>query len=433
MNIETSEWTDCYGEGWGDDLVPAAYSHPAKASKALIFRIVQHCLDQGWLRAGQTCLEPFGGIGTTALPCLLKGINVVSCELEKAFYDLQGENAALWQRRYGAWPAFQAARWTRLNGDSRKLAQLVREADVSIASPPYADSINSSQSGIDWDKAKRPERWGKSETRNGCQADGKHQMKYGESEGQLGAMKEGDLSAAISSPPFIQQYTSVGGINVKGYGAEPRSKETAISASSADQLTCSKSITKKTRARQVESGTTQSKISKHCAYPVTEKRHDVTGSGELFARSAELGSSTSAQEFQRVHQNASESPSCKHSGDTTRSAPNTFWESARQIVEQTFLLLRPGGHAIWICKNFVRKGQEVDFNGNWRRLCESVGFQTVCIHHAMLVENRGTNLLLEGGEHTDVRERKSFFRRLHEKRPGAVKIYFEQVTCMVKP
>ena len=42
----------------------------------------------------------------------------------------------------------------------------------------------------------------------------------------------------------------------------------------------------------------------------------------------------------------------------------TFWQAAREIVEQCHQILRPGGHAIWVVKDFVRKGQRVDFCGD---------------------------------------------------------------------
>ena len=47
-----------------------------------------------------------------------------------------------------------------------------------------------------------------------------------------------------------------------------------------------------------------------------------------------------------------------------------------------------GGVAIFVTKSFVRDKKIVDFPGDWQRLCESVGFKTLHIHHAMLVKER---------------------------------------------
>jgi hypothetical protein len=83
-----------------------------------------------------------------------------------------------------------------------------------------------------------------------------------------------------------------------------------------------------------------------------------------------------------------------------------------------------------VVKDFVRKGQRVDFTGDWRRLCESVGFETVCVHHAMLVKETKMKTLF-GHTHTERTERKSFFRRLAEAK-GCPPINYEVVICMQK-
>jgi len=104
--------------------------------------------------------------------------------------------------------------------------------------------------------------------------------------------------------------------------------------------------------------------------------------------------------------------------------------SARVIVEQTYLALRPGGHAMWVVKSFVRNKQIVDFTGQWRQLCETCGFQTLHEHHAMLVAEAEQPDLFGGKPKR--RERKSFFRRLAESK-GSPRIDYEVVLCQVKP
>ena len=77
----------------------------------------------------------------------------------------------------------------------------------------------------------------------------------------------------------------------------------------------------------------------------------------------------------------------------------TFW-SEQTILEQTFAVLKPGGEAIWVVKAYCRDGHIVDFPGDWRRLCENVGFQTLHEHHALLVEHHGTQRQLFDEEDT---------------------------------
>lgn len=108
----------------------------------------------------------------------------------------------------------------------------------------------------------------------------------------------------------------------------------------------------------------------------------------------------------------------------------TFWSAAAQIVREAYAILKPGGVAVWVTKAFVRDKRVVDFPGDWRKLCEHVGFETVQEVHAMLVaEERRSDLF--DGETVKRRERKSFFRRLAEKR-GSPRIDFEVVYFMIK-
>jgi hypothetical protein len=129
-------------------------------------------------------------------------------------------------------------------------------------------------------------------------------------------------------------------------------------------------------------------------------------------------------------------PIHKHYGTTqgqlAAATDDTFWTAARQIVEQTYAVLRPGAHAAWVVKSYVKAKQIVPFPEQWQALCEAVGFETVHIHRAWLVEDRGTQFDLEGNGHHKKAERKSFFRRLAEKK-GSPRIDFEVILCMVKP
>jgi hypothetical protein len=79
----------------------------------------------------------------------------------------------------------------------------------------------------------------------------------------------------------------------------------------------------------------------------------------------------------------------------------------------------------------VKNKQRVDFPGQWQKLCEAVGFNTVHLHRAWLIEDKGTQIDLFGNNHTKTIERKSFFRRLAEQK-GSPTIDYEIVLCMEK-
>ncbi len=109
----------------------------------------------------------------------------------------------------------------------------------------------------------------------------------------------------------------------------------------------------------------------------------------------------------------------------------TFWAAAFDIVRECYTILKIGGVAVFVTKHFVRNGKLVDFPGDWRKLCEHTGFETILEVQASLVTEEVHIDLLDGREVTTRRERKSFFRRLAEKK-GSPRIDFETVHFLVK-
>src|SRR3990167_235881 len=136
----TDTWRGCYKRGWGRELVPEAFSHPAKISFSLAERIYAHIAAEGWIAEDATVLDPFAGIGGCAYHALKHGLHFIGIELEPKFVDLAAQNVALWNRRY----AGRFARWGMaqvIQGDSRRLLDVVREAGVCVSSPPFADRV----------------------------------------------------------------------------------------------------------------------------------------------------------------------------------------------------------------------------------------------------------------------------------------------------
>src|SRR3990167_4564785 len=102
VSILVDDWAGCYKRGWGQEIVPEAYAHPAKLSFSLGERIYRHLVEEGWAAPGMTVLDPFGGIGGTAYHAALHGLTWVGVELEPRFVALAQANIDLWRKRYGA-------------------------------------------------------------------------------------------------------------------------------------------------------------------------------------------------------------------------------------------------------------------------------------------------------------------------------------------
>ena len=62
----TDPWTGCYDDSWKEVITPESFSHPAKMSRALLRRILDHAFERGWVSKGSVVCDPFGGIGSTA-------------------------------------------------------------------------------------------------------------------------------------------------------------------------------------------------------------------------------------------------------------------------------------------------------------------------------------------------------------------------------
>jgi hypothetical protein len=259
-----------------------------------------------------------------------------------------------------------------------------------VSSPPYA-SLGADTKGHGIVGAK-------GSIGRGCKAD---QATYGESAGQLGAMREGSVESVVSSPPYAGCPIQAGGDNIKR-GRERLRETGEWSGDLTDGQCKSYGDAPGQLARMPEGAAVMSsppfEDQNACNDP--KYREGRRSSGEPLH--GEYGTSD---------------------GQLGVDSGETFWSAAHQIVSECYRAIRPGSHAIWVTKAFVRKGKRVDFPGQWRDLCESVGFRTVHEHEAWFC-------------HWDYKQeklvwRKSFFRRLAESK-GSPVIDWETILCMEK-
>jgi len=468
-------WPGLYRDNWVGIATDACMAHPAKFAKGLAFRLVAHALEEGWLWPGATCLDPFGGVALGALPCLLQGIHWVGCELEGRFqalahgFDCGGSrakheacsqhgdhaphhvtgNLELWQRRYGHLPQYVAP--TLLQGDSRRLAEVLREqVTCCVSSPPYASSNQDYAAG--WSYINHGKGTPATPAR-GRRASSNKEATYGISPAQLGNLPPGSLDACLSSPPFCNSDNrdkdrarldrlhaavvrdghghggKLGPSISQDYGSDPAqlgnlpagTVEAVVSSPPWMEETNSKSATP-SRAR-LEAGASPGSMD--AIYGTTPGQLGATGDAACNPTCTLCGGRKRGA--RRCH---CAEPAWKFRGE---DLGHTFWEASKQILAQVVALLKPNGIAVWVVKSYVRNGQIVDFPGQWRTLCESLGLVTLHEHHALLVEDHGTQGGLFGADTTHTTHRKSFFRRLHEKKRPDLAINHEVVYCMQKP
>ena len=522
-----TDFHGCYKERWQGEITPEAFSHPAKVSRGLARKIYAYAIEQGWLKPGDTCLDPFAGIGGFALDALANGLNFVGVELEQNFVDMgagcdcTGISKADWVACFGRWKRFAHrdgrhwcprclaetggvieprppslpgmgpkptasyernsgkipytephryignldlfARHARngatavlVRGDSRRLVEVLEgaRAEGIIASPPWQGSTTSKDkeflrrkfpmgnqaldaangygispaqlgnmptgeppqavigspphgvAGVGHD-AGHPRLDATEDVRReaeGC----KRRPAYGESDGQLAVMREGNVDAVIASPPLASSLPSgtlsekmVADLCAKGHGPARGSTHNATYGTSDGQLAALPEGEPPQVEGLVSSPPWEStEVCQDKAFWLNDGRKvPPQGQPRYGNTTGQLGQETS----------------------------DTFWSAARAILLQCHQVLAPGGVAIWVLKAFVRNKAIVDFPGQWETLCESCGFETMEVIRAWLIEDRGAQFALNGDLVKKRVARKSFFRRLHESKYPNLAIDYEVV------
>ena len=457
-------WENCYDGNWRGVLCKAAYQHPAKFSRFLIERIVAHAFEQGWVTKQSIIVDPFGGVACGGIVCAYRGLQWIGVELESRFISLANESFALHARH---WRTLGCPQPVILQGDSRRLCELVRGAGVKdeshhgrdmatpcpasvvVGSPPYAESIDHAPGNKKW---------------IGKKAGNLAQQAYGSTPGQLGAMKPGQVQAVVGSPPYTSK--ALGHQGGGGPNATSKHRKDYHEAMKRVDAKSSYADSSPGQLAALPPGSVASVISSppyaESLSNLSEKIEQTGKGGPIHPRnygqsSGQLSQlppgSVSTVLGSPPYEGSEGSPSLgsvnkdawgtdgrditarrgltakygQEAGQLGHTEGATFWEASKVILEQCHQFLPPGGHACFVTKQFVRNKRLVDFPGEWRQVCESVGFTTVCEHHALLTRQWEEPDLFEGTRKKE-RARKSFFRRLCEAR-GSPKIDWETVLC----
>jgi hypothetical protein len=417
-------WHGLYGESWKGLICDEAFAHPAKFSRALIRRIYDHVMQEGWANKADSVVDPFGGVALGSFDAMRHGLNWYGCELEEKFVGLGSQNIALWNDRFSRMPSWGTARL--LQGDSRKLVDAMSAAACCVSSPPYAGNEKSDYLMSDDGKTRRRDEKRGFRQGHGCFRGS--EGAYGSSEGQLGAMKEGDLNLAISSPPYVNA------MNCERNGIE----WDKIKPDYDGRIqTAERQAANNRRHTELKYGTTEGQLGampegQLCVTsPPYENAVSSGRDGIDFAKAGRPDKMLSEGYKKNYPIGAGAECDYAYNKENEHNLGNqrgeTFWSASRLILEQLHQVIVPGGHAVFVLKAFVRDKKIVDFPGQWAQLCEAVGFRLLHHHRASLVEHSGT----QGGFDRDKEirvERKSFFRRLAEAK-GSPRIDHESVLC----
>ena len=437
--VEELLWENAYDDGWKvGHITPHSFAHPAKAARGLLLRIFDHLFATGRLKPGDTVVDPFGGIGTTAIVGASRGCRVVCVELEPKFVrlarghdcpgskgaaldlcpDCQKEQAAGWKdggrgpHHFAGNFDLHRATWERfgdplpvmLQGDSRKLCEVIKPvlAACVVSSPPFTHQ----GAGDD-----RPKGGMKDHPSADRMSPGHGCSHYGTTDGQLGALPAGEVEAVVSSPPYAAENIA----DARHLHFDDRRRAKCISQKQCDGV-------------PEGYGTTDGQLGAMPAGDVA----DAVVSSPPYEEGLGHGGTDPAPILveKRLHSALANNGYGGGPGNLSNDAGETFWSAFRLILLQCHQVLRRGGTMVLICKDFVRARQRVPFSADTVRLAQSCGFRLVQWVRASLVK-RTVEAGLFGEAIEKKTERKSFFRRLAEKK-GSPKIDHEDVLIFVK-
>ena len=299
-----------------------------------------------------------------------------------------------------------------LQGDSRVLRQVLAGAQAGcvVGSPPYAES--NQQYAENWQYIDRSKGLIQTQQR-GQHADSQRAATYGHAPGQLGALPPGTPpDALVSSPPYAGAGQVLGTHNGIDWSQAQDGGKVGTPARIASGEGYGSTPGQLGNMAIVSSPPYAEGLSKEHTYTDHSKR-DKDSHRRIMTEKGIVD------------------PFYGVTPGNLGTEATTFWEAASQIVGECAALLPVGGIACWVVKDYISKGKRVPFCDQWRQLCESHGLVLIEEIHASLVEEHGTQEGLFGEAETLTTERKSFFRRLAE-RKGSPRIDHETVLILRK-
>lgn len=401
MPKRAEEWYGCYGTR-GDLFTRESNRHPAKMAVQLCFRIFDHMKMRGWIKPGDLVLDPMAGIFTTGIVGASLAYRVVGVELESHFIDLARANVLHFM---GMMP--KAPEPEIVQGDARRLREVLGKVDACVSSPPYSESVRGGGIAVNghFDDPDLANRQYKPDTQSpGGDAVVSSPPYANDAHGHISEKREMELPPGDRCGAALR--------NMQGYGkGTPQIGNLKDPAGNIDAVLSSPPY----GGTHIAEGDDHTEASKGRARWIGRTGHKMAGKGKW---GYQYGRDSEGQ--------LANLPDVPGTGDTYLSA-------MLQVYREVFCVVKPSGVMALVLKNPVKNGKIRRLDEDTIKLCEAVGFKLVERVRAMLREDLGEQMGLNGESTPIRRERKSFFKRLHEKKWPELAVNHEDVLFFQKP
>ena len=185
---------------------PDSIAHPAKANCYLLYYLIKK-----FTMEGDTVLDPMAGTASTGIIGSLLGRNTICVDIEQKFVDLSRKNVSFLERSERKKGEVKV-----IQGDARKLSDLLKEADAVLTSPPYSGSVSGylPKPEIRAERMRKagcdPKQFLGGQARSAQIEDRYTGRKRKEN---IGNLTHGQIDAVVTSPPYANTFTGKDGID----------------------------------------------------------------------------------------------------------------------------------------------------------------------------------------------------------------------------
>jgi len=337
-------------------------AHPAKMNTLLLEFLIDNFTNEG-----ETVLDPMAGSGSTGVVASLHGRNAVCVELEKKFFRWMEKAKEKVERQQ---TLVAKGRIQNICGDSRKLSELLKEADVVLTSPPYGETVKAGNPPLkkEFNNAVE-EGFSCSDRQAGWMRNLRKALKdpdksawkgfaegYSESKENIGNLPYG-VDAVITSPPYSESHVGDNQRYLSGQLSEEENKQIARSLESPNRYGYSKNTY---NIGNLAHGNVDAVIT---SPPYSE------GIGH------DSGDKASEEHKERLEMQRRYTRQMTSKENISNLKKETYLEAMLQVYAEMFKVLKPNGKAIIVIKPFIRNKQVVDLPYHTWLLLKEAGFK----------------------------------------------------------